>query len=815
MTMIANIPGTFTSFVGRKREIAEVAALLTSSRLVTITGTAGCGKARLAREIAAETAGAYADGVQWIDVAPVTDAALVPQTIARALHVTEQSDSSLELTLLEGLQHKQLLLVLVNCEQVLQACARVAEILLSSTDVRILATSREPLGVAGERRYPLPPLATPAVALSVSELEQFDAVRLFAERARLILPDFAVTAENGADVADICRHLDGLPLAIELAAARVNVLTPHQIHARLDDRFELLAPATHVTHSHHQTLRAAIDWSYDLLTAAEQALLRRLSVFSGGWSLATAQIVCSGDGITPAQVLDVLSSLVDKSLVVARTLQRGEARYTLLETIRQYALHRTESAGELPALRSKHLQCFLRLTEEAAPKLGGAYQKLWLAWLEEEHENVRHALAWSLESHRIEDGLRIAVAIYQFWTIRDYVRDGLSWMERLLAQASEGVSAAVRANALAYASFLAGFRGNRAAQAAYGRQAAALARTAGEHGTSALRWALAAESYGARAAGDYTTELALDKQVIALNRELDDRYQLGLTLSTASFSAMSLGEYATARAMLDEGLTLLREAGNPYRIAMALNFSGDLARLEQSYLPAQAAYEESITLLRDQNAMRDLASALHNLGHTCLHLGDARRAAELFTESMAIHQAQQNGPGMAECLIGFAALAIADEGPGDGARLLAAATAIGGEGIASAWAATRMEYEYNLALARAGLSAPAFDAARAAGSALSLQQAIDIAHELALRAAASAPGSRAGDDLTTREREVAALIAQAKSNGDIADELVLSKRTVEKHIANILAKLGFGNRSQIMRWAIDSATPPSTGLKGP
>ena len=743
MTLHTNIPTVLTSFVGRKREIAEVMGLLASSRLVTLTGAPGCGKTRLALRVAAEVSRHYEDGVHWVELARLADPDAGPpgDCKSRATAPSNAGRPTVE-GLLDALQDKHLLLVLDNCEHVLSACTQLVETLLAATEVSILATSREPLGVAGEKRYPVSPMALPPAGLAAHDLEQFDAIQLFVERARAILPGFALTPDNAGAVASICRRLDGIPLAIELASARVNVLTVEQIAARLDDRFELLASAAHVTRSHHRTLRAAIDWSYDLLTPPEQALLQRLSVFAAGCSLATAEAVCAGDGVEREQVLELLSSLVDKSLVVAHTLQGSEARYSLLETIRQYAQEKLNASGEWPAIRDRHLQCFLQLTEETVPKLSGPYQQLWLNWLEGEYDNIRAALAWSLESGQIEAGLRIAIAIYQFWTIRDYVEEGLTWMERLLAQvaqATRAVSPVVHANALAYAAFLAGFRGNTSAQMEYGREAAVIAEAAGEEGKPAL--SLGPGCSGLSARGQRATikpSSTSGKRVIQLNRELGNRYQLGLTLSVCSFSAMALGEYDAAHAMLDEALPLLREAGNPYRIAMALNFSGDLARCEQDYAGAQTAYEESIKLLRELDAPRDLASVLHNLGHTCLHLGDIERAHALFEESMATQQAQRNTPGMAECLIGFAAVAVVRGLPAAGARLLAAAVAIGGQRIASAWAATRMEYEHTLALARAGLTETEFQAEQAAGRAFSLEQAVEYAQNLPLRPAATA-----------------------------------------------------------------------------
>jgi DNA-binding CsgD family transcriptional regulator len=514
--------------------------------------------------------------------------------------------------------------------------------------------------------------------------------------------------------------------------------------------------------------------------------------------------VCTGEDLRREQLLELLSSLVNKSLVLAETQQRDEARYTLLETIRQYAQEKLIAAGERPLLRDRHLQQYLQLAEKTEPKLRGAYQQLWLNWLEAEYDNIRAALAWSLASGQVEAGLRLAIALYQFWTIRDYVEEGLAWLERLLAQTDEGISAVVRANALAYASFLAGFRSKRTAQMAYGRDAAHLAETAGEAGKPALVWALTAQAYGARAAGDFQTEFALARRVIQLRRELGDSYYLGLALSIYSYTAMSVGQYDTARAMLDEALPLLRKAGNLYRIAMALNFAGDLARCQEDYGQAQTAYEESIALLRELDAVRDLASALHNLGHVCLHLGAVERAHALFDESMALQQAQQNKPGMVECLIGYAALAVNRNQPAVAARLLAAVASIGGKQATTAWPAIRLAYENCLERARAALGEAKFQTEQAKGHILSLEQAVKYAQDMAYKGAAAQAAQQKLNALTPREREVAALIVRGKSNGEIAADLVVSKRTVEKHVANILSKLWFTNRAQIVRWGIEA-----------
>ncbi|MDT8306482.1 MAG: LuxR C-terminal-related transcriptional regulator [Anaerolineae bacterium] len=819
--MSSNLPIQLTRFIGREQEIGYVRQQLAQTRLLTLTGPGGCGKTRLAAAVAAQVLDAYQDGVVWVDLASVTDASLVAQTVAKALGVVEQTGRSMSAVLADFLVERHLLLLLDNCEHLIAACARLVSGLLSACpDLQVLATSREPLALAGEHVYPVPALSVPSANLLTENamtpdvleaLSRYEAVTLFLDRARAIVPGFILTAENARAVADICIRLDGMPLALELAAARANVLTAGQIAARLGDRFTFLkSDRRDAIGGRLQTLQAAIDWSYDLLTPPEQMLFRRLSVFAGGCSLATAEAVCTGDGIEGEQLLALLSSLVNKSLVAAETLRAGEARYTMLETIRQYAEEKLEGPGEKPAIRDRHLHCFLELVEETEPKLQGEFQQLWLNWLEGEVGNIRAALSWALQNGRIEAGLRIATALYQFWTIRAYREEGLRWFERLLAQAGDDISPVVRLNALSFASLLASFHGHTALQREYADEAVTLGETAGREDKQALVTALGAQAFAARKAGDAATAFSLARRAIELVRELDDPYQLGLTLTIYSFLAMSLGEYDQAHAMLDEGLPLLRAAGSPYRIAMALNFKGDLARCEQDYATAVAAYDESIALLRDVEADRDLASALHNQGHACLHLGEVGRARALFNESMAIQQKQQNTMGMAECLLGFAALAISDQVPRAGARLLAAAEAIGGSQVTSEWAATRLAYEHYLQRARATLGEATFLEEQAVGEGLSLEAAVAFALETAAKGAAATAARSKLDELTPRQREVAILVAKAKSNDEIAQQLVVSKRTVETHVSHILSKLGFGSRAQIVRWAIESGLVESS-----
>jgi predicted ATPase/ATP/maltotriose-dependent transcriptional regulator MalT len=805
-----NIAVQFTSFIGRERELGEVERLLATARLVTLTGTGGSGKTRLAIQIANTVSKTFADGVWLVDLAPLREPAFVPQLVAQVFNLHPSANQSLLETLLNFIHSKQFLLILDNCEHLNAACGQLAQELLSQAPgLRVLATSREPLAIAGEAIYPVSGLSWPAVPAKLEEnlqdLIQYDAIRFFVERARAITPDFNLTPENAWSTVEICRRLDGLPLALELASARVNVLTIQEIVDRLDDRFNLLISTqrTGVEPRHH-TLRAAIDWSYALLTPQEQTLLCHLAVFEAGCTLDTAECVCSGEDIAAQDILNLISSLVSKSLVVAETVGRTQARYRLLESIREYTLEKLEAAGEMRNLRNRHLDHYLARAEEAAPKLGDAYQQLWLNWLEGEHDNLRAALAWTLESGAIEAGLRIAIALYRFWEIRGYVLEGLTWFERLLAQADERANVIVRANACTYAAFLAMFLGNTSATMAYGREAVVLAEAVDDKDNPILILALGGLASGAQVAGDYQTAFAIQERMIQLLRHSSgDPLVLGMVLFVQGEAAIVLGFYDTARTFLEESLAMAREAGDAFRIAHALNAFGDLARCEQKYTEAQINYEQSVALLRELDAQRDLASVLQNLGSTCLSLGDLERAYGCFRESMAVHQAQQNTRGMLECLLGFASTAVMAGLPGPGARLLAAAATLSGQPSPPDWKATCLEFDRYYELARASLTESEFQAEQAAGRAMTLEQAVDYVLNHPLKLGVAPKTVKTPGDLTRRELGVAALIGQGMTNGEIAADLVLSKRTVETHVRHILSKLGLSSRGQIMRWAID------------
>jgi predicted ATPase/DNA-binding CsgD family transcriptional regulator len=812
-----NLPVQLTSFIGRESDLTKVERLLSEARLVTITGPGGCGKTRLAIQVADNLNGLFEDGIWWVDLAPLLDPTLVPQLVVHTFGIRPLADQPMMEPLINFVRPKQILLVLDNCEHLIDACARlVQQLLTEAPSIRILATSREALAMSGETIYSITGLAWPfpdndvgrngQSRFNLQALMGYDAVKLFVERARSISPSFNLTPENATAIVEICRHLDGLPLALELASARVNVLTVQEIAVRLNNHLLLLTSGKRRDFElRHHTLKAAIDWSFALLTPEEQTLLSRLAVFAAGCSLDMAEAICSGEGILPAMMLDLLSSLIDKSLIVAETSGKTPARYRLLETIRVYALEKLQEAGEATRMHDRHLDLFLSRAEEAMPKQFEAYQQLWLNWLEAEHDNLRAALSWALESKRIETGLRLTSALTYFWEIHSYVQEGLGWMERLLAAADEHVSLEIHVKALVFATFQYMLLSDTQAATTSARKAVELAEASGDANSSILAFAMDGMASASKTAGDFQTSFDIIEKNIIFYRKSGPPFYLGMTLLSQGENAIQIGNYMIARERLSESLALARQDGDAFRTAHSLNTLGDLARLEQNYTEAANAYESGAALLREIGAQRDLASLLSNLGYACLHLGDVHRAQSLFHESLAIHQAQQNKPGMNECLIGFAATAVEGGQPAAGVRLLTAAETISGQPSASKWKATQMEFEWYLGLARDRITKVDFQAEQATGRTLSLEQAIDYAQQLQVNSTSEKLTKEKVGDLTEREREVAALIAQGKTNRDIAQELVLSRRTVEKHAANILSKLGLTSRTQIVRWAIEKS----------
>ncbi|MCB0097408.1 MAG: hypothetical protein KDE46_16875, partial [Caldilineaceae bacterium] len=714
-----NLPLPLSGFIGRERDLAELRQQVAASRLVTLTPAGGCGKTRLALQLAKLVSTTFADGVWLVDLTALRDPLLVPQLMAQTFGLRLLSNQPVLETLLTFMQPQQMLLILDNCEHLIAACAQLTHYLLSNAPaLHIVATSREPLMIAGETVYPLEGLAWPSFAVETAgapayhldpqALLHYDAVRLFTERAHAISPQFKLTTANAPAIVEICRRLDGIPLALELASARVNVLTVQQIAARLDDRLTLLS-AGHRSMStpHHHTLRAAINWSYDLLSPLEQTLLHRLALFTASFTLSTGESVCAWGALQREALLELLSALVAKSLVVAETLQGSEARYRLLETIRQYAQEKLKASTEVSTewcdAHDRYLASYVRITEEIAPKLREQYQQLWFNWLETENDNIRAALSWAVEQGRIEEGLRMGAALFPFWQMRGYAREGCAWFERLLAQADDNVALAVRVNGLTWLSVLAAMAGNMRTSTARGEEAMALCQTVGAEGKQLLAVALIGAATAARSAGDYATTYALGKSVVELYRELGDMMAVRTGTLIAGQTAMGLGKYAEAREMLTASLALAQAATDTVLVALGLQALGDLARCEGHFAQACTHYQESIAQFSAVDVAHEVAVSQYGLAHTLLHQGHVQRAQALFADSLAIMRAQRDQEGVLKCLLGFAALAAATGQAHDSARLYAAATAHDGNNAAIRWPPEKLEYEHYFGQVRARL----------------------------------------------------------------------------------------------------------------
>jgi predicted ATPase len=592
-----NLPQSLTRFIGREREIATASEQLAKSRLLTLTGIGGLGKTRLALEVAREAAPDYLDGVWLVELAALAEPGLVPQQVAASLGLREEPGRALIETLTDYLQPRQLLLVLDNAEHLIQACADLVQRLLSACpDLRILATSREALRVPGEQVSRLPTLGAPVPPPPpVEQLTQYEAVRLFIDRAVLSQPAFAVTNQNAPAVAAICHRLDGIPLALELAASRVKLLSPEQIMARLEDRFRLLTGGSRTVLPRQQTLRAALDWSYDLLTEGERALLQRVSVFAGGFRLEAAEAVCADEAIEAVAVLDLLGQLSDKSLVQVEDAV-DEARYRLLETIRQYGAEKLRGAGEEGALRARHRDWYLALAEEAEPELRGPRQGEWLVRLAEEHENLRAALVWTSEQEEGEAGLRLGAALWWFWMVRGYMTEGRARLATLLGSAGAAARTAARARAL--------------------------------NGAGAL----------AQCQGEYEAARALYEESLAIRRELGDQHGIADSLNNLGILASDQGEYEAARALYEESLAIRRELGNQQGIAGSLNNLGNVAYSQGEYEAARALNEESLAICRELGDQRGIAYGLEGVAAAAGAQGQPERAALIFGAAEALRE---------------------------------------------------------------------------------------------------------------------------------------------------------------------------------
>jgi predicted ATPase/class 3 adenylate cyclase len=678
-----DIPVQLTSFVGREREVAEVARLLKEARLVTLTGPGGSGKTRLALRAAVECAGAFPDGVVFVDLAPVRDPGLVVSAVAGALGVREVGVEPLLGTLERFLRGRTTLLVLDNFEQVLAGAPAVSALLGAGPRVAALVTSRAPLRLSGEHELAVPPLALPDRAghPPLDQVAGCEAVRLFAERARAVRADFALTAENAPAVLEICRRLDGLPLAIELAAARVRTLPPPALLARLDRRLPLLISGPRDAPARQRTLRDTIDWSYELLTAAEQALFRRLGVFVGGCTLEAA---VSGEGVGETAVLDGLEALVQHSLVRQEEVG-GEPRFALLETVREYALERLLASGGAEESRRRHAGVYLALAERAESRLHGPEQMAWLAVLELERGNVQAALAWCLE-RAPELALRLVGALYWFWHLHSHLRDGRAWLEAVLARTDGAGRTAGRARALQGLGQLVHYHGEPHLPVARAQleESVAIWRELGDR--RGLADALVYLGIVAGHQGDRAVGRAAPEESVALWRAIGDDWGLGTALwalgTNHVLDRVVGADDALAEPLLEESVALLRRAGDSWALAGPLYYLAVVAHRRGDRRLARERYEEAAALLRHIGDKWRIAVSVSGLGRVALETGDRRAATAAHREALRCAHDLGHARHVSNCLEELALVVATATGPAGAARagrLLGAAAALAEE----------------------------------------------------------------------------------------------------------------------------------------
>jgi predicted ATPase/DNA-binding CsgD family transcriptional regulator len=795
----STLPTEPNSFVGREHELDELRKLVCSTRMVTLTGPGGIGKTRLALHALTLTAADFADGACYVELADVTSPDLVVARVASVVGVTEEENRPLLHTLTDALRPRSLVLALDNCEHLIEACARLCQRLLASApDLRVLATSREPLRVAGETVWQVPPLAVGSADGSASE-----AVRLFAERAAATAPGFALTPANADAVAAICRSLDGIPLAIELAAARVRALSVEQIRMRVADRFGLLTTGDRAAAPRQQTLRAAIDWSHDLLTKREQALLRRLSVFAG-WSLEMAEQVCTDDLVPAAAILDTVAALVDKSLVVREPEALGQARFRMLDTIREYAAEKLTSAGEATEIQHRFRDHTLAVAERNFAVGMALVPAPWqdrvdvFRRYDVDAGNVWLVLGECLAEGDVATGLRICTAIRPCMLVRGEFALGCEWLDAFLAlPEAADVPPRIRGQALIGRAQLT-LPAEPADAEPSARSGLDLCRAAGD-----LFWTAAGLNLLSEIAihtGRPDEAETLSQEAATTAEANGDGWNTGWSLGIRSAIAAVRGNMPEAAQLASASIDVMRAIHHQWGAARAQLSLGDLARLRGELDGAQRMYADALGYLREISARPEIARCLSGLGRIALELGDVEAAREYLAESLRLCRDIGTHIGMARGIESWAALA-SHEGDAEGAVMLAAAAGAlrATTGLPPVPRARTDRY-----LAAAGhLDDGATALLWARGLALSPEAAIELAlgqYPKSPRPQRAAANLTPPGGLTPRELEIAALIAAGRRNKAIAAELVISPATVARHVANIMAKLDFRSRAQIAAW---------------
>jgi predicted ATPase/DNA-binding CsgD family transcriptional regulator len=774
-----NLPADISSFVGRRQELSDGRVALTSTRLLTLTGVGGVGKTRLALRLAERVSAAFPDGVWLVDLAPLRDADLLVPTVASVFGLRDQAGRPPLARLLDYLADKRTLLVLDNCEHLIDSCAMLSSKLLGAApSLRILATSRIALGTEGERLLSVPPLSVPdhPECVSVDRLIYFDAIRLFVDRATAALPDFTLTADTATAVTGICRRLDGIPLAIELAAAQVRALAVQGIFERLDRRFRLLTKGNLGRPQRHETLRAAIEWSYELCSPAEKILWARMSVFSGACDLEAIQAVCSGNGIETEDMVELVAGLVNQSILL-RENHGPRARYRLLETLREFGHDALTSAGELAAVLARHFDYYYRRLTEYSPQWFGPRQTEWIGRMRMELPNLRAALEYGLtEPGKAQDGLKFAAILHilWLWSITVSLREGTRWLRRALALNPEPTAA--RAEAL--------------------------------HGCAFLLITL----------GDIDSALPMLQECRTLAEELGDDSAFAYATLRAGSAKIYQNDISGGFALLEQALERLRSLDDPFGAYYALRYLS-MAAAATGDPRCEVYAQECLTQCETYGSIPGRSWALWVLGLANWRQGDPKTAAARIRESLKIKQSLKvemgvrDFTGEANCI---EVLAWTAAGLGDmrrAARLLGASRALW-EKFGSSLVAFSYFQRFREPIeqqVREVLSAHSYEELFREGANMDIDKAIDYALE---RKTAEQSGGRASV-LTHREQQIAELICEGLSNRDLADRLVISQRTVESHIEHIMSKLDFNSRAQIATWVVETKPPPDPVARQP
>jgi len=812
---VGNLPAPLSSFIGREREIREIRGLLSSNRLVTLTGPGGCGKSRLSLKVVQDMGGELDRGSWLVELASIFDPSLVPQTIAAALNVREKSGRELMDILIDSLSAQPILLVIDNCEHLILACARVIETLLQKCpELKILATSREVLGITGEVAWNVPPLSLPdlnpwanpiSAQTAVLSYKESESVQLFVNRAEAIAPDFKLTAENGPRVAEICRHLDGMPLAIELAAARVRSLSIQQIAERLDDRFHLLTGGSRTGPLRQQTLAATLDWSYALLSENEQKVLQRLSAFAGGATIEAAESVCAGGEIKSLEVLDALSTLIDKSLVMTDRSQPEETRYRLLETIRQYAQEKLSESEQVDESRDRHLNYFLQWAEKGDPNLIGMEQVQWLVWYEAEHDNLRAALDWChADVNRAQAGLRLAAACGRFWRLHGYFGEGRTRLSTALSQAGREGRTLLHASVLTLIANLAYLQSDYPVMRPVAQEALSIWRELGEDGRAGAAYTLDLLGELATEEGDYQSAHALFQEALEIYEEIKNPRGIGQIHMEFGWAAMRTGDYSQAQSHLEEFLRLAQQIEDRINLAFAFAGLGEVAVRQGQYERAISLLEQGLALSRERGDKWGIGASLGSLGWVALRQQDFKRVSALLAESLSVRREISDKGGIAWCLEKLAEAKYAQAQFEQAAKIFGHAEALRAPIGSIIDPADQSDYARIVSGLQSALGEESFAARWAEGKSLQLEEISELAlAETVTIVESTRTEKEKFGGLTTREREVAMLIAQGKSNRVIAKAMTVGVKTVETYVTRILNKLGFDSRVQIATWVME------------